>query len=195
MGALPGHLDDLGARREPGSPRRMGQRRADGIRDSLADGAAALANQEHQDTAITVLMRASDEGVPALDAMGETLVEEEVERAIDGDGRRAMAFAVLELLDELIGADGGMGCGQGLQDLSPHEGQARAALGADTLRPRERRLGARCMVVPRRSKEIVVVVAHAVNLAWPVPTRQGQRAAGPPQSTTAVPFPVHGRDS
>src|SRR5215203_6162062 len=102
MGALAGDLDDLGPGRETCAICGPRQRGAHGIRHGLTDRAAALADEEHQDAAVAMLVRAGDESVAALDAVGEALLKKEVQGAVDGDGGGAVSLAVLELLDQLI---------------------------------------------------------------------------------------------
>src|SRR5262249_55799810 len=147
MCALAGNLDHLGARPKAGLAGSARQRRADRVRGRLADGTAALADQEHHHAAGAVVVAAGDEGVAALDAVREALLEQEVERPIDGDRRRAPTALVLEALDQLIGADRLMSAGQGLQDLSPDRRKLGAPLAAERIGPLQHRLGAMRMVM------------------------------------------------
>jgi hypothetical protein len=54
----------------------------------LADRAATFADQKDDRIAAGVIVHTGDERVAALDAMDETVVAQEIERAIDRDRRR-----------------------------------------------------------------------------------------------------------
>jgi len=94
MRADAGDLDHRRFRREAGGARSGLDGVGDRGRGRLADGAALLADQEHHRIAAVVILYAGDEGVAAFDAVGEPLLAQEIERAIDGDRRRPRtAFA------------------------------------------------------------------------------------------------------
>ena len=57
------------------------------LRGRFADLAAALADQEHHEIVGCVPMHAGDEGIAAFDAMRESVLDQEIERAIDRDRR------------------------------------------------------------------------------------------------------------
>jgi hypothetical protein len=181
MGALAGDLDDLGPGRETCAICGPRQRGAHGIRYGLPHRPAALADEEHQDAAVAMLVRAGDESVSALDAMGEALLQKEVQGAVDRDRGGAVSLAVLEPLDQLVGTDRRMRARQSLEDLAANGRQARPALGADPLGTGERRLGAMRVVVTGRGKEavmvgsVVVMIAHGVNLAMATMRFQASR--------------------
>ena len=69
--------------------------------------------------------RAGDIGVAALDAVGEAVVDEEFQRAIDADRGRARAVAG-EAVDHLIGARRHMALGERGENLAPLLGEAQA---------------------------------------------------------------------
>ena len=73
-------------------------------RRRLADGTAALADQEHHELPGGVIVHAGDEGVAALDAVHETVLAQELERAIGGDRGRARPPRG-EPVDDLVGAE------------------------------------------------------------------------------------------
>ena len=58
----------------------------------LGDHAASLADEECRGLAL-MGMRAGDKGVAAFDLVDEAMGQEEIERAIDGDGRRPRPLA------------------------------------------------------------------------------------------------------
>jgi hypothetical protein len=57
----------------------------DARRRTLADGTAALADEEDDEIVAAVIMHAGDEGVAALDAVDEAVVAQKIERAVDRD--------------------------------------------------------------------------------------------------------------
>src|SRR2546430_1624334 len=99
-----GELDQRRFRREASGARSRCQRRGDLLGGGLADGAAALANQEHHERAGGVVVHASDESIAALDAVHEAVLAQELERAVGGDGRRPRPRE-REPLDNLVGAE------------------------------------------------------------------------------------------
>jgi hypothetical protein len=118
----------------------------------LADHAAALADQEHHEVAAGVIVDAGDEGVAALDAVHEAVVAQEVERAVDGDRRRARAGRGGAVHD-LVGAERLVALEQDLQHLAAQRRQPLRAPGAQRLGVGQRVGGAAAMVVARRVKD------------------------------------------
>ena len=109
----------------------------------LADGTAALADQEHDEIVAAVIMHAGDEGVAALDAVDEAVVAQKIERAVDRDRRRAPMPG--EALDDLVGAERAVAVQQRLEHLAAHRGEPLRA-GAHSARVRMR-AGAASVVV------------------------------------------------
>ncbi len=82
------------------------------------------------------LLVAADERVQALDTVDEALGEQEIQRAIDS-GRLALAAAILQPVQQSIGADR-LTCGQNqLQDRPAYIGQPRAPKRAGGLGSRQ----------------------------------------------------------
>src|SRR2546427_672217 len=76
----------------------------DGSRGRLPDRAAALADQEHDEIVDPVIVDAGDERVAALDAVDETVLLQEIERAVDSDRSRSRSGG-RGPLDDLVGAE------------------------------------------------------------------------------------------
>src|SRR5215218_10880473 len=79
-------LDHRRFRREPGGARGILHSLRHGRRSGFADRPTALANQEYDEIIHAVLVDAGDEGVAALDAMHEALLDEKIQSPVDGDG-------------------------------------------------------------------------------------------------------------
>ena len=93
MRANAGDLDQRAFRRKTRRARGCFERLRDGAARRLADGAASLADQKHDEIVAAVIVHAGDERVAAFDAMHETVVAQKIERAIDRDRRRAAFIA------------------------------------------------------------------------------------------------------
>ena len=90
MGADAGNLDHGTLGHKSGRSRGSLERFRDVAAGRLADGTAALADQEHDEVVVTgVIVHAGDEGIAALDAVDEAVVAQKIERAIDRDRCRA----------------------------------------------------------------------------------------------------------
>jgi len=104
----------------------------------LANGAAAITDQKDHKIAAAVVVDASHESVACLDAMDETVLAQEIERAIDRDRGRARSLP--QPVHDFVRAERTVACQQSFQDLPP---QRREPLRAcDTLRFRMRNRGA-----------------------------------------------------
>src|ERR1700722_5284675 len=64
-------------------------------------------------------------GIAALDLVDEAVLEEEVERAIDGRRRDRFALAPRELVDDRVGAERRRTFGQNGQNLAAQRGQMK----------------------------------------------------------------------
>ena len=106
----------------------------------LADGAAAFADQKDDEIIAAVVMDASHESVASLDAVDETVLAQEFERAIDGD--RGRAGPLPQPAHDLVGTERLMARQQSLQDLPPHRGEPLRARGALRFRMRDGGAGA-----------------------------------------------------
>src|SRR5690349_13013296 len=91
VAAYAGDLDHRSFGREAGGARGSLDRLSDRSGSGLADRATFLADQEHDWIPGAVFMRTGDEGVPALDAMREAVVAEEIECPVDRDRRQLVA--------------------------------------------------------------------------------------------------------
>ena len=85
MGADAGNLDHGTLGRKSGRSRGGLERFRNVAAGRLADGTAALAEEEDDEIVAAVIMHAGDEGVAALDAVDEAVVAQKIERAIDCD--------------------------------------------------------------------------------------------------------------
>jgi len=105
MGTGAGDLDDLGARLEGGARQHLPQGGANLGRGRLVDAAASLADEEDDELARLMPVRAGDEGVLRLELVHEALFKKEVEGAVDGDGRHAPLILAGQGLGEVVGAE------------------------------------------------------------------------------------------
>ena len=111
---------------------------ATAARGGLAHRAALLADQEHHRIAAAVILHAGDERVAAFDAVDQALLAQEIERAIDGDRRRARS-PHRQPVDQLVGAERLVARQQRLQHAAADRRQALGARGADRLGMRDGR--------------------------------------------------------
>lgn len=140
MAAAAGDLQDLALGLEPlpgEEPRHRLRERGGG---ALVDAAAFLADQKGHKVARTMAVRTGDEGVAAREPMGESLLHEEVQSAVDRDRceRPSLGLGrVAQHRDEIVRAEGPVGGVKRLQDLPADRGQAHALRLAGRLRPRD----------------------------------------------------------
>lgn len=80
-----------------------------------------------------VEVAAEDEGVERLHLVGESLLEQEVEGPVDG-GRLGMGLGLLQLGQQIIGADGIAMGGKQPEHLAPGRCETDPALLAEALR-------------------------------------------------------------
>ena len=91
-------------------------------------------------------MAAADEGVHALDAMDQPVLDQEIERAIDGRRRRA-EILVAQLVEQRVGADRLVARPHQLEHPLAQRREAQALVGAQLFRGHDRILDAVLMVV------------------------------------------------
>src|SRR5690348_6171182 len=115
----------------------------DQVRDRavIADLCRALADVADQERHLVRLgrMLAEHEGVDRFQLVDEPVLEQEVERAING-GRRGTGMAVPQRLQEVIGLDGFARPGDQYQHFPPQRRQAQAACAALVLDRKSTRL-------------------------------------------------------
>lgn len=146
MGAGAGNLDHGEPRRESISTRRLIQLRGNGRRGNFADLPAAVADQKGDGGCIVVTMGAGDEGIPAFDAMNKTIVDEEIEHAIDGD-RRGSGAVARQQLDDFIGAESTVLLQHCLQHVTALRGEFLAPGAAHRFGVVQRIRGAKTVIV------------------------------------------------
>src|SRR5262249_3322894 len=152
VGADAGELDHRRFRRKTSGARGRCQRRGDLLGGGLADGAAALADQEHHEGPSGVVVHASHESIAALNAVHETVLAQELERAVGGDRCRPGPLE-REPRDDLVGAERLVRAQQRGQDLAADRRQALAALGAQRLGHGHGIRRAAVMVMPGTGKD------------------------------------------
>src|SRR5690606_2127286 len=111
-------------------PVKLGRRR-------LAGGAAFIAEQEERRLVAVVATITGDEGVARFDPVDEAVLDEEIQRPVDRDRRRAPAGPA-EPVDDVIGGGRDVALEQSRQNLTPLVGESEAAAGADRLGVAER---------------------------------------------------------
>jgi len=110
----------------------LGKGAVDGRIMQLDHLPAAIADQQLHGMGM-VEMAAEDEGVEGLDLVGETLLEQKVERPVDGRGL-GMGLGLLQLGQQIVGADGVAVGGKQPQNLAPGRGKPDPALLAEAFR-------------------------------------------------------------
>ncbi len=95
---------------------------------------------------VAVGLRAADVGVEGFEAVDQAVLHQEIERAIDGRRRRAAAVA-LQLLEQLVGADGRVAAPDQLQHAAADVGQPGAPAAAQCRGAVERLADAVPMIV------------------------------------------------
>jgi len=135
MGAHAADLDHRRLGREASGARGRLEFRGDLRGRRLPDRPALITEQEHDEIAGRMGMHAGNEGVAALDPVNEGVFTQELERAIDRDGRRT-GSARGKPFHNLIGAQRPVAHQERRQNVPPHRGQALASLDAARLRER-----------------------------------------------------------
>src|SRR5438067_1255980 len=129
MGADAGNLDHGTLGHKSGRSRGSLERFRDVAAGRLADGTAALADQEHDEVVVPgVIVHAGDEGIAALDAVDEAVVAQKIERAIDRDRCRAPLPG--ESFDDLVGAERTVTVEQRFEHVAAHRSEPLRAGGA-----------------------------------------------------------------
>ena len=105
MGAAPGKFKHTGMGREALPLGEAGQRAPQIVGDGLVDATAALTDHEHDEVVATVLERAGDECIAALNSMHKAVVQQELESPIDADGRRTGQSGGPDPVRKLVGTD------------------------------------------------------------------------------------------
>lgn len=170
MGAAPAHFDDAAAGRKP---RRCGQpiERGEHARiRRLVDAAAGLADEKHDRLVRTMAVRAGDKGVSALEAVGKTLFEQEIQCPIDGDRREALAGTRCQRVGDVVGAERAMGAEQRAQHRPANGSEAQARTPAGRFGIRER---------TGRGVGAVARMVAAAGLAMGMSLAARRRVAGP----------------
>src|SRR5665213_2495392 len=121
-----GDFDHRRLRRKAGGARGGLDGVGDRGRGRLAHRAAFFADQKHHRIVAVVILHAGDERVAAFDAVGQALLAQEIERAVDRNRGRARA-AHRQPVDQLIGAERGMARQQCLQHAAADRRQALGA--------------------------------------------------------------------
>lgn len=111
----------------------LGKGAVDGRIVQLHHLAAAIADQQLHGVGV-VEVATEDEGVEGFHLVGEALLEQEVERPVDG-GRLGVGLGLLQLGQQIVGADGVAMGGKQLEDLAPGRGEADPPLFAEAFRP------------------------------------------------------------
>src|SRR5271169_24370 len=91
---------------------------------------AFVAKQQHAVMGVADML-ARRIGVPALDLVDESMVEQKLERPVNRRRRDLLAFAPRQLVDDRIGAQGGGAFGQNRQDAPAKRGQMQTLPRAD----------------------------------------------------------------
>jgi hypothetical protein len=150
MGADAGNFDHRAfrrkARRAAGTFKRLRNRAA----GRFADGATALADQEHDRIAVGVMVHASDKRVAAFDPMDEAIVPQEIKCAINRD--RGRTTAMRQALHDLISAQRLVAGKKRFEHVPAHRRQPLRACRAEFFRVHDRGAGAAVVIVAGRRK-------------------------------------------
>jgi len=119
----------------------------------LADRTAALAEKEHDDVVIGVIVHAGHEGVAALDSVHETVTAQKLERPVDGDG--GGTSAIRQPLDNFVGAERLVTSQQCFEYVPTHTREPLPPLGAEFFCVGDCAAGAVAMIVARRREYCV----------------------------------------
>ena len=109
-------------------------------------------------------MAAADEGVHALDAVDQPVLDQEIERAVDGRRRRAEVL-VAQLVEQRVGADRLVARPHQLEHAPAQRREAQVLPGAQLFGRRDRILDA-----------VIVIVAVAAGRLWPASSRDSRFA-------------------
>jgi hypothetical protein len=109
----------------------LGECMVDGIIMQFDHIAAAIADQQLHGVGM-VEMAAEDKRIEGLNLVGEALIEQEIEGSVDGR-RLGIGLGLLQLGQQIIGADGIAMGGQQAKYLASGRSKADASLLAETL--------------------------------------------------------------
>ena len=146
----PGDLDGLPRDLEPGDARFVRDGLGNLGRIQFGDGAAFAANQELTGV-LKTRVAAAHISVERLDAVNETALAQEIQRAIDRRRRRGAAL-LTQLIEKLVGPDRLVATPDHFENPAPQRGEAKPALPANLLGRLERIRDASPVVVPVRLK-------------------------------------------
>ncbi len=139
MGAGSGNFQHLEVGLEPLSGKRMRHRIGETRGGKFVDAVASFANQKGDEIVRPVPMWTGDEGVPARQAMHQPLLDEKIERAIDGDrGESAATVSNRQRICDVIGAERPVRGVERLQNAPSDRCETHALGPAQGLRPSQR---------------------------------------------------------
>src|SRR5436190_10012351 len=116
MGAGAGDLDNRELWRETAIAGAVDQGLRQRCRRYLANRPTAVANQKRDAGLLVVIVGAGEKRVAADDAMDKTLLDQKIERAIDGDWR-GPCLTPGKLLDQIVGTKRPVACEQRFQHM------------------------------------------------------------------------------
>lgn len=105
MPAGAGEFDDLSLSRKTVIAGETRQRGVERLRRRLLDMAAVLADQKHDLVTLRMPMRAGNESIEAFKPVDEAVFFQEIERAVDGDRRRAARAVGPKRFDKIVGTE------------------------------------------------------------------------------------------
>jgi hypothetical protein len=134
----PAYLDDGRNDRESGGLSPDGNRLFDRWGSYFGDSPAAAANQELRRMQAAG-GRAGDIGIEAFDPMNQAVLQQELQRSVNGDGSPCIPLSDAESADDIVGTDSAVTGGDDLEDATPVRRQSGIALHALLFRPRHHR--------------------------------------------------------
>ncbi len=121
-------FDDTGARPEALRAGEVGERGRQRLGHRFVHPTAAFADHEHHEFARSMPEGTGDERVAAFQPMREAILEQEIERPVDGHRSVPLVAGRCQRLDEVVGA--GRPCGSRTEPRAPAGGSASCAAGA-----------------------------------------------------------------
>ena len=119
-------------RREAGALGGAGQQKRDLVVLDLVAAAAFLAQQQHALVGVADVL-ARRIGVAALDLVQEAVLEQELERAIDGRRRDRLAFLARQRVEDRVGAERGAAVAENVEHAASRRGQLQTLRRAGAL--------------------------------------------------------------
>jgi hypothetical protein len=114
----------------------------------LADGAAALADQEHDRVTVGVMMHTSHECIATLNTMDQTVIAQEFECPVNRDRRRTTP--IRQPFHDFVGAERSVTRKQRFKHMTTHRRQTLRTRRAELFRVRDCGTGAAAVIVVRR---------------------------------------------